>query len=362
MPTRPLSHIINSILWPALIVWIMAFMALSAAAQTTRPTLQYVGIYSQPAASLAKWRERGMTLAMHWESESGKVTQAQWRAAARAAGLVYIDTYLADADVDDPHLVGWILKDSDEWNRARGNPATRPAVAPFIAEAQKLTALNKTRGASKWIVANADGPGVTTAMWEKPPYPGIANNEKALLPHLTARSWDWYPVVNTAANTPEQIARRPMYLPAQAGWRIRTWCEAWGAPAARQIAIVEAAKGWRAPLGVTGAQMIEQAEYLMGDRPFPVPDANARPVQYQGQLADALIFWTANGQDGPGWRWDVCTDDQLAAMKTITNRYAAPATQPTSQQPTLADMIRRLDAIDAVLRDIRDRQDRPLKP
>lgn len=329
-----------------LAVWILltaALLSWSARGQATRPTLDHVGIYSQPASSLQKWRDRGMSLAMHWESESGKVTQAQWRAAARAAGLVYLDTYLADSDADDPHLVGWILRDSDEWNRARGNPATRPAVAPFIAEAQQFAALNRARGASKWIVANADGPGVTTAMWEKPPYPGIVNNEKALLPYLTGRSWDWYPVVNTAANTPAEIARRPMYLPAQAGWRIRTWCEAWGAPPAKQIAIVEAAKGWKAPLGVTAAQMIEQAEYLMGEKPFPVPDANARPVTFQGQLANVLVFWTANGQDGPGWRWDVCTDEQLAAMKTIANRYAPRpvATQPTDDIRAQLDRIER---------------------
>lgn len=340
-------------------------LALSAAGQTTLPTTQpgkvkWVGVYSQPIESFDKWKAMGVNLLVHSELKNGTVKQADWRAGARARDLHYIDTYLSDDDVNDDHLLGWVVKDSDEWNRARGNPPVRPAVAPFIAEAQRLAALNVAKGTSKWIFANADGPSVTTALWEKPPYPGIVNGEKALLPYLTARSMDWYPRVSTASTQPSEVARRPLYLPAQATWRLKTWSDQIGAQPAAYIAIVEAAKGWNSPLGVTGDEMRETVDYLMGVRPFPVPDANAKPINVQYRAADVVVFWTANGQSGPGWKWDVMTDDERAALIDITARIKdtgmmpvpttlpttlpVPSTLPTTQPDPIATLAAKVDA------------------
>jgi hypothetical protein len=314
-------------------------------AQTTAPStqpvrLKWIGVYTQPIESFDKWAAYGTNLLVHSELKNGTVSQAAWRAAARARGFVYLDTYLSDDDADDPNLLGWILKDSDEWNRARGNPATRPAVRPMIEEAQRLRALNAARGTSKWIFANADGPGVTVALWERPPYNGVRNNEKALLPHLTARSMDWYPRVFTTSTQPTDLARRPLYLPAQAVWRLRTWSDELSAPPAAYVAIVEAARGHKSPLGITGDEMRETVDYLTGQRPFPVPDANARPVMTHLPPIDALIFWTANGQSGPGWRWDATNDDQRLALIDITTRLKTQPPPPPATQPSELDTLR----------------------
>jgi hypothetical protein len=184
-------------------------------------------------------------------------------------------------------------------------------------------------------------------MWERPAYDGVKNGEKALLPSLTARSVDWYPSSKPPATAPSEVVRRPMYLPAQAVWRLRTWSDQVNAPPATYVAIVEAAKGWNSALSVTPDQMREQVDYLVGNRPFPVPDANARQVQVQGRQIDILVWWTANGQDGPGWNWFASTPAQEAALIEITAKLKAPApsTQPTTQPTDLAPILAQLDAL-----------------
>jgi hypothetical protein len=97
------------------------------------------------------------------------------------------------------------------------------------------------------------------------------------------------------------------------------------------MAIVEAAKGWKSPLGITGDQMRETVDYLMGNRPFPVPDANGKAVMVQDQQIDILVFWTANGQDGPGWNWFASDVDQEAAIISITANVKAGGTVPTPE-------------------------------
>lgn len=314
-------------------------------------TIKYVGCYKQRARDLKAWAGRGINLALLSESENGTVSQLAWRQAARDAGLFYIDTFLSEDDALDPNLIGWSLTNSDEWNRARGPLSVRQPTAPLIAEAAKLAALNKAKGTNKLIFANADGPGVTFAMFEKPPYDGVKNNEKAVLPSLTLRSADWYPVVSIPNTTPGEIARRPLYLPAMAVWRLRTWCDQIGAPPAQYMAIVEAAKGWKSPLGITGDQMRETVDYLMGARPFTVPDANGKPVGVQGRQIDMLVFWTANGQDGPGWNWFASNADQEAAIIDITAKIktlpAAPIPVPpiVTQPEELAAVKSRMDRL-----------------
>jgi hypothetical protein len=303
-------------------------------------TVKYVGCYKQRARDLAARAADGFNLVVMSEPESGTVPQSVWRKAARDAGLMYIDTYLSDDDATDPNLLAWALTNSDEWNRARGPSAVRQPLAPMIAEAQKLQAINAAKGTNKPIYANADGPGVTFAIFEKPPYNGVKNGEKGLLPYLGIRSVDWYPVVATASTDPAVVAGRQMYLPAQAAWRMRTWSDEIQAPPALYFVIIEAAKNWKAPLGVTGAQMREQVDYLMGRRSFPVPaDATGKAVQYQGQVADGVIFWTANGQDGPGWNWYAGNDEQQTTMRALVSELKGsplptPPPNPNPPRPT----------------------------
>lgn len=322
------THLYNRIVLVAIVAFCAA-LGWTAYGQATQPsTIKYVGCYRQRARDLKAWAGRGINLALLSENENGTVSQLDWRAAAKAAGLVYIDTYASDADAEDPSLIGWSLSNSDEWNRGRGPLNARQPVAPLIAEAAKLAALNQAKGTNKLIFANADGPTVTTAMWEKPPYDGVKWNEKAVLPSLTARSVDWYPIISLPSTQPSEIARRPLYLPAQAVWRMQTWCSGINAQPAQYIAIVEAAKKWSAPVGITGDQMRETVDYLMGARPFPVPDANGKPVMVQCKQIDMLVWWTANGHDGPGWSWFASNGDQEAAIVGITAKIKTPSADP----------------------------------
>jgi hypothetical protein len=104
--------------------------------------------------------------------------------------------------------------------------------------------------------------------------------------------------------------------------------------------------------------MREQVDYLIGARPFPVPDSKARPVDYQGKLVDIIVWWTANGQDGPGWRWIASTDEQLAALEEITRAIKTPTpTTLPSTRPADPDLATRIDVLRsetaAALEDIR---------
>jgi hypothetical protein len=304
--------------------------------------VKYCAMYTLPIRLMDEAKARGCNLLVHSESENGTVLQRAWRSAARDRGLPYVDTYLDDSDTEDPSLLGWIVRDSDEWNRkrTRKNPTTGafedylPEVTPFVAEAQKLAALNAARGTSKWIMANADGPSVTTALDQKPPYNGVRNNEKALLPFLTVRSVDWYPVNNTAQNTPAEIARRPLDLPAKAVYRLRTWSDEIGAPPALYAAFVEAQKGWNSPLAVTPDQMREQVAYLTGDKAFPFPSPTGKStLSVKQPLIDILIWWTANGQSGPGWKWIAQTPEQAAAQTDITRGLLGTTLPPLPDDP-----------------------------
>lgn len=317
------------------------------------PTVKFCAMYTIPIRLMDEAKSRGINLLVHSESENGTVDQRAWRKAARDRGLPYVDTYLDDSDCDDPGLLGWIVKDSDEWNRRRTrlDPATNkyvdylPEVAPFVAEAQRLAALNAARGMSKWIMANADGPSATTSLDQKPPYNGVANHEKTLLPYLTVRSVDWYPVNNTAANTPAEIARRPLDLPAKAVYRLRTWSDEIGAPPAMYAAFVEAQKGWKSPLGVTPDQMREEVAYLTGQKAFPFPNVTGKTIlTIQQPLIDILIWWTANGQDGPGWKWIAQTPEQAAAQTDITKALlgTSPTPAPVPDADALAKALRDL--------------------
>jgi hypothetical protein len=84
--------------------------------------IPYVGMYSIPARLLGEVVKRGCNCVFHSETDDGRVNQADWRSACRETGLGYFDFPSADldADADDPFLLGWIIKDSDEWNRKRG--------------------------------------------------------------------------------------------------------------------------------------------------------------------------------------------------------------------------------------------------
>lgn len=329
--------------------------AVLAADGTMDEPVVYFGVYSQPKEDAAKWAAEGITLAIHSElrlvNGVPTVNQREWRTAYRNAKIRYIDTYMDDADFDDPWLLGFIVKGADEFNRrfANGNIG-ESEINSYVTEAKRLATINAAKGAGKMIFINADGPHTTIALWQTPPYNGEKNKEKTVMPHSTARSVSWYPVMLT---TPGEESRRPMYLPAQAVYRQLSWSNKWQAQPAIYAAFVEAAKKFNAPLGVTGAQMEEQVAYLMAEKEFDWPTSDKPPKVAKVKLpapCRIVCFWTQNGQDGPGWRWDVRNDDQKAAMQRIIQKYAPrpppdPEPEPTpTTQPSHSEMLAHIDA------------------
>lgn len=279
----------------------------------------WLACYSQPYETLPKWWGRGCNIAVKAELRNGTVDQKLWRQKCREAGLPYVDTFIDASDADDPWLMGWILTDSDEWNRrykalmdtGKADQANA-LILRLQDEAVKLAALNKAKGTAKWIMANADGMACTAAYGA---YDGLKNQERALLPLLTMRCSDWYPVVNTK---PGEEARRPMWLPAQAVERTQTWggMKMPTDPEPMYAAFIEGAKGWNSPLSITGDQMFQICNYLMG-KSFPGPRPNSEMTLSGVKM---FILWSANGQSGPGWKWDAMNDEQVTAWKAICNK------------------------------------------
>jgi hypothetical protein len=346
----------------------------------TPPTLNaialipFVGMYSIPARLLPEAKKRGVNCIFHSESESGKVSQADWRSACREQGLYYFDfpSDDLDADAEDLFLVGWIIRDSDEWNRKRRIDGVDQVVDPaaFIAEADRLNAYNATRMAAGkqpvYVCANGDGPTITTAIFEKPPYDGRKNNERALYRRVNGRFMDWYPAVGTASNAPSEIARRPDYLPAQAVQRIFDWMrdEPYVPPGDGPVplpvtawygAIVEANTGHNRPVAVTPDRMQAQIDFLLGRTAFPYP---ADP-KYSGKtivqkiidrecVPRTLIHWTANGLDGAGWKWIAQTDAQAQKQLEINRMLlGAPGDVPNDPAPAptpVPDTVAKLQA------------------
>lgn len=320
--------------------------------------IPYVGMYSIPARLLGEVVKRGCNCVFHSETDDGKVNQADWRFACREAGLGYFDFPSAnlDADAADPFLFGWIIRDSDEWNRKRGTQSTLTNPAAFIAEANRLQSFNVGQAASGNrtvpVCANADGPSVTTAIYEKPPYNGVANNERRLMRRLNGRFVDWYPAVNTAANTPSEVARRPDYLPAQAVQRMFDWmADEWASymPGVGE-AMVSPGEAWygvimeantpsNKPVAVTPARMRAQIDYVLGRSPFSYPaDPKFSGKTVVQKIIDVRvrvkIDWTANGSDGPSWKWIAQTDAQ-AQMQLDINRelLGTPTPAPPIDPP-----------------------------
>jgi hypothetical protein len=88
-----------------------------AAAQTTLPTTRpaQVAVFLQPKRNLQTWAARGVTLAIGRDREanadgSDGVSLAEWKAAAKAAGLRYVVDPSGDpaADARDPNLAGFL--------------------------------------------------------------------------------------------------------------------------------------------------------------------------------------------------------------------------------------------------------------
>ena len=185
----------------------------------------FVGVWSQPRGSFSKWRDRGINVLVASEPElnaqgAATVSQADWRAAARALNLPYYDRPSDDIEADgrDPYLVGFLMDDEPD------RRIILPAVNALKTEkdAAKRAALQKTiddyvsayraisercRATGKAVLGNFSGPDITGGF---PWYAG--QGQKPLLPFVTEMGADWYPINSDPARYPATLIGQQLDL------------------------------------------------------------------------------------------------------------------------------------------------------
>lgn len=99
-----------------LLVTALCSTAFAAHAATFVPPAFVIGVWSQPASTLAKWKARGVNTGFGYEAQGGSVSNATWSQAAADAGLAYIRHPGASlaADAADPRLLAWLHEDEPE--------------------------------------------------------------------------------------------------------------------------------------------------------------------------------------------------------------------------------------------------------
>jgi hypothetical protein len=216
-------------------------------AATTQPAgaVQYVGVFSQPRSSLAKWKARGVNVLIGSEPEAradgtASVSQAEWRAAARAVpggGLPYYDRPSANPEEDakDPYLLGFLMDDEVDRRivlpaidalKTEKDPARRAALQKTIDDcvAGYKAIADRCRATGKPVLGNFSGPQVTGG------YPWYAGQgQLPFLPLITEEASDWYVVNAKAPPYPVTLVGQQLDLLAQ--WRksaklpaVPQWC------------------------------------------------------------------------------------------------------------------------------------------
>ncbi len=140
-----------------------------------------VGIWGQPISKMDQWKAVGINTLFLAETEGGRYTQAQWRAAAASKGLNYVDKPSANitADHADPNLIAFMQDDEPDRH-----------LWPQSVWSDRYTAIRAL--STKPIFGNFDGTNVTAGTHETPPYTG--SRQKVFLPFADWISHDWYPI------------------------------------------------------------------------------------------------------------------------------------------------------------------------
>src|SRR5215218_6687283 len=90
-----------------------------------------IAVFSQPIASFAKWRARGINTLVSHEPEGGRVKKSDWEAAATAAGLFFLD-YPSDddaallAEAKQTHRLAFMQDDEPDLSRQPNTDRTTP--------------------------------------------------------------------------------------------------------------------------------------------------------------------------------------------------------------------------------------------
>src|SRR4051794_31094717 len=139
----------------------------------------FVGVWSQPRGSFSKWRERGINVLVASEPELNAqgvptVSQADWRAAARALNLPYYDRPSGDVEADgrDPYLVGFLMDDEPDRRiilpavnalKTETDPAKRAALQKTIDDyvAAYRAISERCRATGKPGLGDFSGPDIT---------------------------------------------------------------------------------------------------------------------------------------------------------------------------------------------------------
>ena len=148
------------------------------------------------------------------------VSQAEWRAAARALDLPYYDRPSADVEADgrDPYLVGFLMDDEPDRQiilpavnalKTETDPAKRAALQKTIDDyvAAYRAISDRCRATGKPVLGNFSGPDITGGF---PWYAG--QGQKPLLPFVTEMSADWYPTNSDPARYPATLLGQQLDL------------------------------------------------------------------------------------------------------------------------------------------------------
>jgi hypothetical protein len=292
----------------------------------TNPPNFIIAVFSQPIATFAKWKARGINTLVSHEPEGGRVKKSDWEAAATAAGLFFLD-YPSDddatiaAEAKQTHRLAFMQDDEPDLSRQLSPERTpdgwtRPELLAARYARCKVAAPNVP------VFCNFAGPTVTSDAYK---------GEKHLA-YLAAADWlghDWY-VKNKNAQ------RYPIDHIGKAMDRLAAWSSTGptnippvmtpataGKP---QLVFIECSDQKISPLGRA-----------------PTPDEMDAEVQLAvTRGARGVVYFPQ--RPPPGFQFDATTPELADRMAQINSRLSA-ANAPAQNEPTLEAVVTQMQAL-----------------
>jgi hypothetical protein len=248
-------------------------------AQSTSASPFVIGVWSQPAWSMDKWKSRGINTMVGYESLSGTVSVESYSAAAVADGLYMIRQPNADPskDVNQKNLLAWMLNDEPDYHNT-------PA-ATLVSQYQAM----KKADPKIPVFTNFSG---SSALWG---YGG--EFEADYKKWLAATDWvsnDLYPV--TAHDRPSALDAPGLAVQQLANW----------SGGKRQFAVIEASD-----------------QQLPGHEDYPGVTAD----QFRAEVFNAVISGATGiiyfpQRIGDGFLFDNMTPQVTTEMTSVDARLA----------------------------------------
>jgi len=131
------------------------------------------GIFAQPVSSFQKWKDRGFNTLYGYDGEGGKVTKAQWEQAAIAAGMNFISAAGADlaSESKQSGRLGWSQPDEPDLVTHVNLPGSR--IKDLAATYQACHAA----GLPVWM--NLNGSAFDNIWYDGTPHPGKTDGSLA---------------------------------------------------------------------------------------------------------------------------------------------------------------------------------------